>query len=38
MTDTGKIQGLTTEEANKRLKIYGKNCITPPPEEPSKSY
>jgi magnesium-transporting ATPase (P-type) len=29
------IRGLTSEEAEKRLKLYGKNVITPPKEEPN---
>jgi magnesium-transporting ATPase (P-type) len=35
LTHPSLIRGLTSEEAEKRLKLYGKNVITPPKEEPS---
>jgi hypothetical protein len=38
LTHPSLIRGLTSEEAEKRLKLYGKNIITPPKEEPSTQF
>jgi hypothetical protein len=38
LTHPSLVRGLTSEEAEKRLKLYGKNVITPPKEEPSTKF